>query len=64
MMMLKSFTLYRNVDIIILPKKINNKIWISQPDFKSAGNLQEILNLENKRFFTLSEIIDNKEVGI
>jgi hypothetical protein len=31
---------------------------------KTAGNLQEISNLEDKHFFTLSELIDNKEVVI
>ncbi len=31
---------------------------------KDAGNLQEIVNSENRKIFTLSELIDNKEVGI
>ncbi|MGD0336041.1 MAG: site-specific integrase [Candidatus Omnitrophota bacterium] len=31
---------------------------------QTAGNLQEISNFENKRFLTLSELIDNKQVGI
>jgi len=31
---------------------------------KDAGNLQEIVNSENKKIFTLSELINNKEVGI
>ena len=31
---------------------------------QTAGNLQEIVSFENRRFFTLSELIDNKQVGI